>query len=145
MMAWFPQAMPLMGALGGLLIGIAGAIMLLGLGRIAGVSGLLATATGLNDARADRILALVFVAGIPIGAALVSTVQPVRVVFPGSMVLLVAGGLLVGFGTRLGSGCTSGHGVCGLSRLSPRSFVATALFMLAGFATVALLRSGGVL
>lgn len=144
-MAWFPQAMPLMGTLGGLLIGIAGAIMLLGLGRIAGVSGLLATATGMNDARGDRILALVFVLGLPVGAALVSAVQPVRVVFPESIALLVAGGLLVGFGTRLGSGCTSGHGVCGLSRLSPRSFVATALFMLAGFATVALLRLGGVL
>ncbi|MFN7674009.1 MAG: YeeE/YedE family protein, partial [bacterium] len=58
---------------------------------------------------------------------------------------LIIGGLLVGFGTRLGSGCTSGHGVCGMSRLSPRSLVATALFMVSGFATVALLRLGGFL
>ncbi|MFN7497352.1 MAG: YeeE/YedE family protein, partial [Hyphomonadaceae bacterium] len=65
--------------------------------------------------------------------------------FPVSIWPLIIGGLLVGFGTRLGSGCTSGHGVCGMSRLSPRSLVATALFMASGFVTVALLRLGGFL
>ncbi|MFN3500611.1 MAG: YeeE/YedE family protein, partial [Pannonibacter indicus] len=123
----------------------AGAIMLLGLGRIAGVSGLAATSLGLSGPDADRKLALAFVAGLPLGAALVMLAGPVRIVFPDSLALLVVGGLLVGFGTRLGSGCTSGHGVCGLSRLSPRSLVATGLFMAAGFATVGLMRLAGLL
>lgn len=144
-MAMFPHAMPLHGFSGGLLIGLAGAIMLLGLGRIAGVSGLAATAMGMGAPGADRTVALAFVIGLPLGAVLVAQAMPLRIVFPHSTAMLVAGGLLVGFGTRLGSGCTSGHGVCGLSRLSPRSLVATGLFMAAGFATVALLRAGGLL
>lgn len=141
----FPGAMPGMGFLGGLLIGLAGAIMLLGLGRIAGVSGLAARAIGSgSDSGADsRAVALAFILGLPLGAALVAAVRPVAVTFPSSVVVLVIGGLLVGFGTRLGSGCTSGHGVCGLSRLSPRSMAATALFMAAGFATVAAMRALG--
>ena len=65
--------------------------------------------------------------------------------FPSSVIPLVIGGLLVGFGTRLGSGCTSGHGVCGMSRLSPRSLIATAIFMTSGFVTVALMRAGDLL
>lgn len=143
--AVFPDAMPLTGFLGGLMIGLAGAIMLLGLGRIAGVSGLVATAAGIGEAGSIRKLALAFIIGLPLGAALVSLTGPLRIVFPDSTALLVVGGLLVGFGTRLGSGCTSGHGVCGLSRLSPRSFVATGLFMAAGFATVAMMRLAGML
>jgi len=139
--AMFPDAMPLTGFLGGLMIGVAGTIMLLGLGRIAGVSGLAATAAGIGDPGSDRKVALAFIIGLPLGAALVSLAGPMRIVFPDSTALLVAGGLLVGFGTRLGSGCTSGHGVCGLSRLSPRSLVATGLFMAAGFATVAMMRA----
>ncbi|MFT3966053.1 MAG: YeeE/YedE thiosulfate transporter family protein [Sphingobium sp.] len=142
--AAFADAMPLAGFVGGLMIGGAAAIMLLGLGRIAGISGLAATTLGLGEAGADRKLALAFVIGLPIGAALVSLTMPLRIAFPDSMALLILGGLLVGFGTRLGSGCTSGHGVCGLSRLSPRSLVATGLFMAAGFATVALMRVAGL-
>ncbi|OYW83236.1 MAG: hypothetical protein B7Z20_12835 [Sphingobium sp. 32-64-5] len=130
-----------MGFLGGLLIGLAGAIMLLGLGRIAGVSGLAARAIG--SGADSRAVALAFILGLPLGAALVAAVRPVAVTFPPSLTVLVIGGLLVGFGTRLGSGCTSGHGVCGLSRLSPRSMAATALFMAAGFATVAATRALG--
>ncbi|HNW18750.1 MAG TPA: YeeE/YedE thiosulfate transporter family protein, partial [Sphingorhabdus lacus] len=81
-----------------------------------------------------------------LGAFLVARLfGEVQVSFPTSLLPLIAGGLLVGFGTRLGSGCTSGHGVCGLSRLSPRSMVATALFMASGFATVAAMRFGGLL
>lgn len=138
--------MPVEGFIGGLLIGLAAAIMLLGLGRIAGVSGLAARATGIADTGAPRGIALAFVIGLPLGAFLIATLAGgVTTKFPISIWPLIIGGLLVGFGTRLGSGCTSGHGVCGMSRLSPRSLVATALFMASGFVTVALLRLGGFL
>ncbi len=138
--------MPVEGFIGGLLIGLAAAIMLLGLGRIAGVSGLAARATGIADTGTPRGIALAFVIGLPLGAFLIATLAGgVTTTFPVSIWPLIIGGLLVGFGTRLGSGCTSGHGVCGMSRLSPRSLVATALFMASGFVTVALLRLGGFL
>lgn len=144
MMSAFPHAMPVQGFAGGLLIGAAAAIMLLGLGRIAGVSGMAARASGIADSGAPRAVALSFVLGLPLGALLISLATGgVEAIFAPSVWPLVIGGLLVGFGTRLGSGCTSGHGVCGLSRLSPRSIVATALFMASGFATVGLLRAGG--
>ena len=146
MIPGFPNAMPVEGFIGGLLIGLAAAIMLLGLGRIAGVSGLAARATGIADTGAPRDIALAFVIGLPLGAFLIAAVAGgVTTKFPVSIWPLIIGGLLVGFGTRLGSGCTSGHGVCGMSRLSPRSLVATALFMASGFVTVALLRLGGFL
>lgn len=140
----FPNAMPVEGFIGGLLIGLAAAIMLLGLGRIAGVSGLAARATGIADTGAPRNVAIAFVLGLPLGAFLIARViGDVHVSFPTSIWPLIVGGLLVGYGTRLGSGCTSGHGVCGLSRLSPRSMVATGMFMASGFVTVGLLRAGG--
>jgi uncharacterized protein len=140
----FPNAMPVEGFIGGLLIGLAAAIMLLGLGRIAGVSGMAARATGIADTGAPRNVAIAFILGLPAGAFLIArTVGEVQVSFPTSIWPLVIGGLLVGYGTRLGSGCTSGHGVCGLSRLSPRSMVATGMFMASGFVTVGLLRAGG--
>ncbi|MCE2729487.1 MAG: YeeE/YedE family protein [Sphingomonadaceae bacterium] len=144
MMAPFPNAMPVEGFMGGLLIGLAAAIMLLGLGRIAGVSGMAARATGIADSGAPRNVAIAFVVGLPLGALLIAqTVGAVNVNFPASIWPLIIGGLLVGYGTRLGSGCTSGHGVCGLSRLSPRSMVATGMFMASGFVTVGILRAGG--
>jgi uncharacterized protein len=146
MLALFPNAMPVQGLIGGLLIGLASAVMLLGLGRIAGVSGLAARSIGLTEAGAPRITAVAFIVGLPLGAFLVSLkMGPLEVRFPTSTSMLIIGGLLVGFGTRLGSGCTSGHGVCGLSRLSRRSMVATAIFMASGFATVAAMRAGGIL
>lgn len=146
MISAFPHAMPVEGFMGGVLIGLAAATMLLGLGRIAGVSGMAARATGIADSGAPRNIAIAFVIGLPLGAFLVARLfGEVQVSFPTSLLPLIAGGLLVGFGTRLGSGCTSGHGVCGLSRLSPRSMVATALFMASGFVTVAAMRFGGVL
>ncbi len=130
--------------MGGLLIGLAAAIMLLGLGRIAGVSGMAARATGIADSGAPRNVAIAFVVGLPLGALLIAqTVGAVNVSFPASIWPLIIGGLLVGYGTRLGSGCTSGHGVCGLSRLSPRSILATGMFMASGFVTVGILRAGG--
>lgn len=145
-LAGFPHAIPLEGLIGGLLIGLAAAIMLLGLGRIAGVSGLTARATGIADTGAPRSLAIAFVLGLPLGALTVAVMTGgVETHFPASTVQLVVAGLLVGFGTRLGSGCTSGHGVCGMSRLSRRSIAATAIFMASGFATVAAMRALGFL
>lgn len=146
MLPGFPNAMPIEGITGGLMIGLAAAIMLLGLGRIAGVSGMAARATGIADTGAPRSIAIAFVIGLPLGAFLLARLTgEVETNFPLSIWPLIIGGLLVGFGTRLGSGCTSGHGVCGLSRLSRRSALATVLFMASGFATVSLLRAGGLL
>lgn len=146
MIAAYPEAIPLHGFTGGLMIGVAAAIVLLGLGRIAGVSGLAARALGIADSGAPRAVAIAFVVGLPLGAWLLSVVTGgVEVNYPPSVWMLVPAGLLVGFGTRLGSGCTSGHGVCGMSRLSRRSTLATVLFMASGFATVAALRFGGLL
>lgn len=114
---------------GGLLIGLAAALYLLLAGRVAGISGLLANATGL-DRSGSPGRGLAFVGGLLMGAWLLGqwlgrTPSPPQ----GSWPLLLAGGLLVGLGTRLGNGCTSGHGICGLSRLWPRSMLATAVFM----------------
>lgn len=146
MLSAFPHAMPLQGFVGGLMIGLAAAIMLLGLGRIAGVSGLAARSIGLSNGGPPRLMAAAFVVGLPLGALLLAMLAgPIETRFPDSLWQLVLGGLIVGFGTRLGSGCTSGHGVCGMSRLSPRSLLATALFMASGFATVAIMRLGGLL
>lgn len=146
MLSAFPHAMPVEGLIGGLIIGVAAAIMLLGLGRIAGVSGLAARAIGIADSGAPRSIATAFVIGLPVGAFILSTISGGIVTrFPSSIIPLIIGGLLVGYGTRLGSGCTSGHGVCGMSRLSPRSLIATAIFMASGFITVALMRAGGLL
>jgi uncharacterized membrane protein YedE/YeeE len=141
----FAGAIPVQGLIGGLMVGAASAIMLLGLGRIAGVSGLAARATGITIDGAPRSLSIAFIVGLPLGAALIALAfGPVKARFDQGIVTLIFGGLLVGFGTRLGSGCTSGHGVCGMSRLSPRSLMATATFMLAGFATVATLNAAGL-
>lgn len=136
-------AMPVQGLIGGLMIGVAAAIMLLGAGRIAGVSGMAARAIGLGGG-APRTLALAFIVGLPLGAALVACLTgPILSRFPMSMATLAVAGLIVGIGTRLGSGCTSGHGVCGMSRLSRRSIVATLTFMATGFATVAIVNAVG--
>lgn len=135
---------PVAGFVGGLMIGLASGAMLLGLGHIAGVSGLAARATGLAPAGAPWGVAAAFVLGLPLGTAVLTVLLgPVEARFP-PVAALVVGGLLVGFGTRLGSGCTSGHGVSGLSRLSSRSMVAVASFMGAGFASVAGLNALGL-
>lgn len=145
MIPGFPDAQPVAGLIGGLMIGVAAAIMLLGLGRIAGVSGLAARAVGFTQGGAPRSVAIAFILGLPLGALVVGLLSggvPASYPAPG---LLIVAGLIVGYGTRLGSGCTSGHGVCGVSRLSRRSLTATALFMGSGFATVAILRLAGLL
>jgi len=132
---------PLIAIAGGLLIGTAAALLLLMSGRIAGVSGMLARATGIADSGPTRAEAAAFVVGLPLGALLVSGFLRVpQVLVTSSVPLLLFGGLLVGFGTRLGNGCTSGHGVCGMARLSPRSLAATVTFMYAGFMLVAVSR-----
>ncbi|MFC0686261.1 YeeE/YedE family protein [Novosphingobium clariflavum] len=139
----FPHAAPLRGLVGGGLIGLAAAIMLLGNGRIAGVSGLLGRTLALGGGTPWSIAAS-FIAGLPLGALLLSVLLgPVPAHFPPSLALLGVAGLITGIGTRLGSGCTSGHGVCGMSRLSPRSLLATATFMASGMATVALVNLAG--
>ncbi|ONF97128.1 YeeE/YedE family protein [Sphingomonas jeddahensis] len=133
----------LTGLAGGLIIGLAAALMLIANGRVAGCSGLYARALGLSREGAPRQGALAFMLGLPAGAALVAVVIGVESHFPTSLPLLVLAGLVVGFGTRLGSGCTSGHGVVGMARLSPRSLVATATFMATGIATATILRMTG--
>jgi uncharacterized membrane protein YedE/YeeE len=124
---------------GGLLIGSAAAIFALFNGRIAGVSGVLGGV--LRASRGDVAWRLAFVAGL-VGAPLVYALfsAPPRPQIEAGWTELVVAGLLVGIGTRCGSGCTSGHAVCGLARASPRSLAATAVFMAAGFATVYVLR-----
>jgi len=135
----FPDALPLEGFIGGVMIGLAAAMMLLGAGRIAGISGIAARAMTLTKPGVPLPSAWLFVGGLLLGALLVSTfVAPIASSFTPSIGLLAAGGVIVGFGTRLGSGCTSGHGVCGMSRLSPRSLIATATFMASGMVTVAI-------
>jgi uncharacterized membrane protein YedE/YeeE len=122
---------------GGMMIGTAAALLLLLLGRIAGVSGMVAAAARIGQGGTPRGQAMAFVLALPLGALAASALlRAPQLEVTGSLPLLVAGGLLVGFGTRLGSGCTSGHGVCGMARLSPRSIAATLVFMAAGVATV---------
>ncbi len=124
---------------GGVLIGVAAALFVLLNGRIAGISGVLG---GLLQPRAGDIAwRVLFVAGLLVAPTLygLATTLP-EAVIDADYPMLVAAGLLVGVGTRFGAGCTSGHGVCGISRLSPRSIVATVTFMAAGFATVFVIR-----
>ena len=143
MLPGFPEAAPLSGLIGGVLIGLAAALMLLGAGRIAGVSGIAARAFGIADSSMPRSGAWAFILGLPLGAWLVTSTTDAAVPAFASPVTLAVAGLIVGIGTRLGSGCTSGHGVCGMSRLSQRSLVATATFMVTGFATVAIMNALG--
>jgi len=127
---------PVSALIGGALIGLAAAIYVLGLGRVAGVSGILAGL--IRPKPGDIPVQLAFVAGLLAAPLLMRAAgAPVpTLTVDAAIPLIVAGGLIVGFGTRLGGGCTSGHGVCGLSRLSQRSLAATVLFMAAGAAVV---------
>lgn len=131
---------PIAGLIGGLLIGIASALLLLATGRLAGISGMLESI--LRPRRAGAAIALAFLVGMPLGALAVWPTVATPVEISRSAPVLIAAGLLVGFGTRLANGCTSGHGVCGLPRLSVRSIVATATFMASAALTVLLVRHG---
>ena len=136
----------LQSAFGGVMIGAAALLLYASAGRIAGISGIV---YGLAQGDAGRGWRLSFLAGLLGGgwlaAHLVGTSASAPLPTTATVLTLIGAGLLVGVGTRLGNGCTSGHGICGLSRLSPRSLAATAVFMAAGMALATLLRftSGG--
>ena len=128
------------GLLGGLMIGSAAALFLLGNGRIMGASGLIG---GLLDASAGPRWreGAAFVVALVCIPALMNMAAPVATQTTSAPILLVLGGLAVGLGTRLANGCTSGHGVCGMSRFSVRGFVATLIYIGAGVLTVAVMRA----
>ena len=129
------------GLIGGLLIGCGGAVYLLGNGRIMGASGIVG---GLVDgsARAAWAERLAFLGGLVAVPALLSALgSDAQTHLSGNWALVIAAGLLVGLGTRIGNGCTSGHGVCGISRLSPRGIVATLVYIAAGVLTVVAARA----
>ncbi len=124
---------------GGLLIGLAAALLLLFNGRIAGISGIFADA--LDPQRTGRAWRVAFIIGLIAAPLLIAaTGRGVPVADMPAWAVVIAGGLFVGFGTRLAAGCTSGHGVCGIARLSPRSLVATAVFMVTAAIVVAVSR-----
>ncbi|MDX1459783.1 MAG: YeeE/YedE thiosulfate transporter family protein [Xanthomonadales bacterium] len=131
---------PLESALGGALIGLAAVTLMAGIGKIAGISGILRLAVGPGNG--ERAWKLAFVLSLVVSAWAVYTFSgfsfPLRQGFPTWQLIL--GGLLVGYGTAVGSGCTSGHGVCGIARFSGRSLVATAVFMASGIITAVLVR-----
>ncbi len=135
----------LLGLGGGLLIGLSAVLLLAFNGRIAGISGIL-SGLMLDRTTNNRLWRVLFLAGLLAGAA-AAALLPISA--PSSSTLqwltLAVAGLLVGFGTRLGTGCTSGHGICGLARLSGRSLVAVMTFMGFGFLTVYVIRHGGLL
>jgi uncharacterized membrane protein YedE/YeeE len=124
---------------GGILIGLATALLLLANGRVAGISGILGGL--LRPSRGDIAWRVTFILGLfvaPLVWLTMRAMPPAQI--DHSPALLAVGGLLVGIGTRFGNGCTSGHGVCGIARLSPRSLLATACFLAAGFVTVFIVR-----
>jgi uncharacterized membrane protein YedE/YeeE len=132
---------PLMSFVGGLLIGAAALILMVTKGRVMGISGILA---GMMPATSsfEFLWRLAFVAGVIAGPLLLVhfDLYVINVVFVADGAMLYLAALLVGVGTAIGSGCTSGHGICGLARLSPRSFAAVMVFVLAGVVTVTVLR-----
>ena len=131
---------PFSAAIGGALIGLAAVLLMLLTGRIAGVSGILGGCLGLDTP--DKPWRVAFIAGL-ILAPLTGTLAGYALAapqMPASFPVIIVAGLLVGVGTRMGGGCTSGHGVCGIARISPRSIVATAIFMASAVATVAIVR-----
>lgn len=126
--------------LGGALIGLSASLLLLLQGKVFGVTGILAGA--MFSKGHDQKWRIAAVLGLMVGAAIVHAINPnyFNYAFKGNIWMMVVAGLLVGFGTRLGSGCTSGHGICGLPRLSVRSLVAVCTFMFTGGLTVYLFR-----
>ena len=131
---------PVSAAIGGGLIGLSAVLLMLLTGRIAGISGIFAGCLGFGTSHNGWRVA--FIAGLilaPLIAGWVGYAMPAPQM-PASWAVVIAAGLLVGFGTRLGGGCTSGHGICGIARLSGRSITATAIFMLAAVVVVALTR-----
>lgn len=142
-MATLTPFTPLASLLGGLLIGAAAVLLMAGQGRIAGISGIVSRLLP-PDGEGGAASGLAFVAGLVLAPflALWATGVPVAQTVSDHLGLMVVAGVLVGFGSVWGSGCTSGHGVCGLARLSPRSLVATAVFMGVAGLTVFVTRHG---
>jgi hypothetical protein len=131
---------PLSAAIGGALIGLSAVLLMLLTGRIAGISGIFGGL--LSPGSADKGWRIAFIAGLilaPVLAGWIGYGMPTPQL-PASWTIIIAAGLLVGFGTRMGDGCTSGHGICGIARLSGRSIAATIIFMLTAVATVAVTR-----
>jgi hypothetical protein len=133
---------PILALLGGALIGLASVLLMVLTGRIAGISGILGGC--LTLVAGDKVWRLAFIVGLilaPVTSGVLGYPFPMPQM-PASWVTIVIAGLLVGFGARLGGGCTSGHGVCGIARISTRSIVATAIFMGAAMVVVAIMRHG---
>ena len=131
---------PISAAIGGALIGLAVALLMLFTGRVAGISGIFGGC--LDRGARDKSWRIAFLGGLivaPLSASLAGFPVPFPEI-PASWILVIVAGLLVGFGSRLGGGCTSGHGVCGIARLSPRSIAATGIFMTTAIIVVALTR-----
>ena len=131
---------PVSAAIGGALIGLSAVLLMLSTGRIAGVSGIF---SGLLNVRGeDKGWRIAFIAGLILAPVIAGFIgygmSPPKL--PSSWAVIAVAGLLVGFGARLGGGCTSGHGICGIGRLSPRSIAATVVFMLTAIITVAITR-----
>jgi|SRR5215472_5323126 len=133
---------PISALLGGVLIGIASVLLMALIGRIAGISGILGGVLAISPD--DKAWRLAFIAGLIAAPVLMSFLgHPLpEPQMPASWIEVVAAGFLVGFGARLGGGCTSGHGVCGVARLSARSIAATAIFVASAMAVVAIMRHG---
>ena len=130
---------PWMSLAGGIVLGLASAMFILFNGRVLGISGIVGGL--LRPKTRDIVWRLSFLLGMLVAPSLyVAFIGPMQASIDARWAMVIVAGLLVGIGTRYGSGCTSGHGVCGLSRMSPRSLVATLSFMAAGFLTVFLLR-----
>jgi len=133
---------PFSALLGGALIGFASVLLMILIGRIAGISGILGGCLAL--AAGDKVWRFAFVIGLilaPVASVFLGYPLPTPQM-PASWVMIAIAGLLVGFGTRLGDGCTSGHGVCGIARLSARSIAATVIFMATAIVVVAIMRHG---
>lgn len=132
---------PLSAAIGGVLIGLSAVLLMKFNGQIAGISGIYSSA--LFGRRGDKLWRVFFILGLIIGPVIYESVTGIQSEFEitSSWILIVSGGLLVGFGTRMGSGCTSGHGVCGMARLSVRSIFSVVVFIAAGMVTVAVVRA----
>ena len=133
---------PVPAAIGGALIGLSAVLLMMSTGRIAGISGIFSGLLNVHDD--DKSWRVAFLAGLilaPVLAGLIGygMAQPA---LPSSWIVIAVAGVLVGFGTRLGGGCTSGHGICGIARLSPRSIAATIVFIVMAVVTVAITRHG---
>lgn len=135
------DVMPWHGLIGGIMIGLSAGLFLIMSGQISGISGILENV--FRPQSRDWRWSLAYLAGLPLGAIIVAALAPEvapKVALSASPVMLVAAGVLVGYGARLGGGCTSGHGVCGLPRFSIRSIAATGIFMATAAATVFVVR-----